>query len=1074
MIKKVLTCVIATMTIALTSCYEKTDEPTFPAGNGFMVKLVADEIETGVNSQTRATVPSTDNENKVNSLYLLFFNYSDDKSGTFVETYKVENPVMNSTFPIDFTKNGSALDGSKDYSILALANIEEYTEDVEAFLSEFEGRTEKQVLQNTFVLIDGAGTDEDDDTNAITPDKIVMSTSIVKMAKDAEVTINLKRGVSRFDVTNAVKDGYNLVSVSIWGASSSTALWFDKIVSSAHLKRFYGIKRDVSENEFPDITEGLYAFENFVQNPVQGDESTTCLIIGISPRIDGLIGTPGKVTYYRVNVSAKDVSQNLQRNHVYKVNIVNISALGASSEYEAWTQTKNLMEVTINEWNLDDNGMILTDGVNTMAIPVKRVKLDSKGDSREYSIFTIGTGVLQISRSEIPDGFDIKLDNNLLKVTANALPTGQDKRRGSIELSFAGLRGTIDFIQEPMTDHFLKLNKYSVPAFAPLGRPGISDGPIAVSSSGPWVATIYNTSTDADNPGFSFNPSGAPVTKLTQQDSPFGDQFQIYATGDNPTNATRHGFVLVSLIGHTEYNRVVVLSQRGTTNIKIDPSYTRLEFKSDGTPIGVAGASSSSAFEFNVDPGADNGVTNAWNAVLEGNDKDYFNISVVSFENTHRVSISTKGTHNGYPSVNLLNRRLDDVRVKVYLSDSQGGGDYNVIIPITQEKLELIATYGREIPKTGGKLADDIKLNLPAGLTWTANITENSQANNPYLPHSGYMISNGNPVSGNILANRPAEEGFNVGFDKLLYPVVNVSPVIKIQIEVDQNPDIKTEVTITQKALIPTPVKIMDVRATSYGSLTGGSHWFRYYRDYINSASMYGASGLVNVVKNSPYIYAVRENVEPGKISSDYTYLHAGGRPRYYSTNRHKSVNDWRKANDGIVVYVSDDRERHPFEDPNSSLKELGYTYAAPNNTPKINGSITDKNVMKYLLKDGPFSKGSWLNYTNMSFTMDGISSGLNLSEQAKNRGAIPVITSQNGAVMLMIDPAGQVVYLGEGQFFNGGCISPPVNPGTNSDNSKFLANLLAYILNAAQYGSHFTDHFLPGSTTYPFSLMNQ
>ncbi len=1057
--------------LALIGCQEEFDSTLKETHLSFTLKLLTEDVSTGIEAETRAPIPAVDEEKTINSLYLLFFEHHTEGEGKFVESYKVNTPVTaNSTITIDLGKSGSSLTNSSDYSILAVANMEGYLESgtIDNFLDSFQGKTENEAIENTLAHVKGAA-DEGDDTQSIHMNNIVMSARTAKMADQQLVVTTLTRGVARFDVQNILHAQYNLVSVSIWGASAITSLWSSQnSTTPTHLQRFYGLKREAGEDALSDIVGGLYSFENFVSDPAQGDDITTCLVIGLESKGDpNTLGDPNKVYYYRININPKESSQSLKRNYVYRISVRKVLELGLENEEDAWKDTKDRLDVDINNWNLDEEGMILTDGTNTMAVPAKIIRLDPAGQTREFSIFTHGTGNLEITKSELPSGFTAELNGNILKVTATELPATEKNRTGSLELGFAGLRGIVEIIQEPMDDKFLNLNKSEIPSFAPLGVTTIVDGPIVVTSSHPWIAKLYNTD-QGENPGFSFSNS-SPVTEITQ-DETTGNELNIFTTGGNPHDDVRNGFILISLADYPEYNAVIVLTQRAKVSISLSPKMNELKFKPNGNPVISPSSSPGGFFEFTVNPGYDNGVVNQWEVEFEGIQKDFFSYEMDTNGSSQRLRIYAKGTNPMYPHLNLSDADIENVKVKVKLVGAAESPDTQVEMTLVHQRVTIKAATDKKVSKLGGELPDGgVTVELDQGLTWSATVIENSLETHNKLPHKGYLLNGTNEVEG--INNQPSTTKMRVGFKKLLYPHVDVSPSVKIELTVDQNPNISTTIDVSQESFSADPVKIMDMRNTDWGSIVSGSA-FTHFKNYINYETWFGPNGTgVKITKGSPYItgIATDNSNDPGNINSSYTYLHAGGRPRYYSTNRHKSINDWRKVNKRIVTYVCDDREGIPFEDGNSALKELGYVYTKPTSDGDayINTLITDKPVMKYLLKDGPFSKGNWINYSQMDFHVDGISSGVTLSQEALDRGAVPVILDGNKNVpMLVVDPAGYLVFIGESQFFDYDCQSPTTSSPWN-DHTKFLGNLISYILNAAQYGTHFTDHFLPGSTTY-------
>ena len=1046
------------LALALSGCSRESEQDGSYKGS-LTVALEVDEMATDI--QTKSSIPAEQGETQVNSLYLLFFQYASDGSGSFVKQVEILAPKMSGSYSVEFD---AELPEENDYAILALANVESYLGEtnLDLFLQRLSEMTEQQAYEQVTVSVNGAGTDETDDSEAIEPDNLVMSARVVRLKDESKVTVKLTRGVSRFDVTNTVSAQYDLVSASIWGAASGTPLWYDKMTETPErLERFYGIKRT---SGFTDIKGGLYAFENYVSSPGLTDQVTTCLILGLKPYGEDLSET----TYYRVNIHPAGSSQNLLRNNAYNIKINSVSGAGAESEYDAWTQSTTQINVTVNEWSLDDNGLILTDGTHTIVIPVKLVRLDPDGDVRQYTITTFGPGSPVISRDQLPGGITAVLSGNLLTVTAEAL-TGTEDLRGSIEISLGTLRGTISFIQSPANDVFLTLDRYDIPDFLPLGRNGISDNtPLTVTASGAWTATIYNTSEDAYNPGFSFYPSGDPVTVLKSGSNPFGNLFQMYTTGDNPVvNELRHGFVIVSLDEDPEnYSRVVVLTQAAKNEIVLTPSLSQLRFSAVGIPQGITGATADGGFEISIDPGKTNGVANRWEASVEPS--SYFLVEQQAVGAVNKFIVRAKGTDPvNYPYLNLNTDALS-ATLKVVV------GETILTTPITQDKLDIsLSTQSTQVSKTGGVIPD-VTVNIDPSLSWSATVISNS-----HTQHQGYLVVESSST-GSSTAGNPQSTKLSAGFGKVYYPLVMESPQMVIEVSVDQAPTVKTQFTVTQEALTPLPMNIMDARATSYGSLTGGDHWFQYYRTYLQTASMYGTSGIVKT-GTSVKITGVPSGsgYDPDVISSDYAYVHAGGQPSLYSQARHTAIVNWWKNYDRVVVYAAETRNDYLFQGSSAAatlkrttaLSERGYVYRATTgsgHTCSLNPNAMSTPVMRFLMKDGPFTNGTQVS-SALKFYLDSTSTGVNPSSSPFNDGAVAVIVDAANTPMFVIDPKGKIVYSGESQFFHtstSNYVNPPVTGATNSDISKFLGNILAYVINAAQYGSHYTDLFLEENAT--------
>ncbi len=821
---------------------------------------------------------------------------------------------------------------------------------------------------------------------------------------------------------------------------------------------------------------------------------TTCLLLGLRNNEDG------KVYYYRVNINKDGKSQNIERNHVYKININNVSELGADSEYNAWSQSKSLLNVTVVDWGLDPNGMVLTDGTNTMMLPVKLESLDPLGEVSENTVYTIGSETLYISQRSLPVGITANLiGGTLLQVKAEPLPTDPQtgkalERRGSIELAYGSLRGIISFVQTPDNTIYLSLSRYEIPDHAPLGRGGITDNtPLVVTASGPWTATITNIPLDGIstdfNPGFSFSSSSIE-TVLKSGDNSFGDLFQIYTTGDNTSvSETRHGFLMVTLDEDPEtYNSIVALTQATKQDVVITPTLpATLRYSAVGAPVGISGATAEQGYTFDINPGKTAGITNTWDVVAAGGKAEYFEIvkTPTPFDPNspvQRFTIKAKGTtdHTQYPynsnrHMNMTSQPLTaSFAVKYGASSPETVDQY---ISIVQDPMGIsVSTQGTNVPKTGGHI-QDVTVNIGEGLHWIAEIKAadnfTSANSNVSLTHHAYLLIDSNDdgimerQTGAITTHQLRTKKLSVGFDKIYYPMIDESPKATVMVSLAENPSVNTTFTVTQDKLTAAPMNILDVKASSWGNLTGPTHYISAYREYLNNSRLFGPTGKV---KTSAI--KITGNA-PATISGDYSYVHVGGQPEYYSQTTHTAVNDWWNSygKERLLLYVSDNRLSHLFAGSTSAvalqrktvLSTLGIKYGQPSSAPKVNSasSATSTQVYDYIINDGPF--GAVGSVSTLNFAWDALST----APDNLPASAVKMLVDGGGErPFLFIDPENNLVYFGECLMFDTTHISAANMAagnfsGTYANRSKFMANMLAYIVNAAQYGSHFTDLFI-------------
>jgi hypothetical protein len=123
--------------------------------------------------------------------------------------------------------------------------------------------------------------------------------------------------------------------------------------------------------------------------------------------------------------------------------------------------------------------------------------------------------------------------------------------------------------------------------------------------------------------------------------------------------------------------------------------------------------------------------------------------------------------------------------------------------------------------------------------------------------------------------------------------------------------------------------------------------------------------------------------------------------------------------------------------------------------------------VYTYIHRDGPFGAVGTdaANTYYIGGALSGVDAGT-IGPGTELPNAVALIKGTNGSVYLFVDPENNLIYQGESEIFNiyqvSAANAAAGNWGTSYENrSKFLANYLAYVVNASQYGSHWTDLFV-------------
>ncbi|GEM_PF-1391928 len=1072
--KNLFLCVTTLLLLTFTSCRDERENSSVPNPPELRLQVEVNRIGSGLHEDVRSIViEDLEEESRVNDLHLLFFKKRANGSATFTGYHAINEPItLNSNFRLEYNKINSG-----NYTVLAFANINGYYINSSEFAATsvddfFAGltpaTTEEEVIKNTHVFAKSVATGFAD--QAIKRDNIMMSGSAEKIDGEQLITLKLTRALSRFDV-QLLDDDYEIASVSVWNNALKTPLWLSAGNASQETAvnpvRFYGLENATNARKI----EGLYAFENYTSSVEFGDNTTTCLIVGLRKE--------GTTHYYRVNINPEESGQSLKRNYVYQLTIRSVLAEGKANEGEAYNaKIEPNLSIDINNWTLDNEGLILTDGNNTLAVPSKIIRFAQEGGTRQYTLFTQGEGTLNIA-PHLPGGFNASLSGNQLTVVANDLGALKN-REGTLDVSFGGLKGTVQVIQELKELHFLKPDKTLISGF-PASRNTKFTGEITITSSRDWEAKIFNTAQS----GFSFD-------KDSSQDETSGisgDVLKLYIAKDNPTEDIKTGFVLISLKDVPGYSRVVMLKQSPSSDISIDlGTLTHIRFKANGAPSTIPNAVAGDAYEFAVDPGKDvNDNFFEWGAELVGADKDKFELTVNNEATaiTPGVRISPKGNtlagtpHASYPHCNFTLNSLTDVELKIYSGNSlaavQSDPGKCKTVPVLQDAVKL-SVADVTLSKKGE--TKDVNVTISEGFSWKAEITEVNDGVAPaakyaYIDHRGYLWDGSNKYStvGGVISGQNSS-AFKVGFDKILFPLVGVEPKLKLKIYLTEEPNVYKEVYAKQEALIPNDVSIANMVGTIDYSMIG-SAYFAGYSTYIKNASFFGPSS------NYCYANVIITNTNPKDlvIANEVVYLHAGSTKvvgtgvNYWSDATFATINTWRNSKkEAITVYAQDTPSSTLFK--YTPFNSDPYTEATTPKTDTRKLDTNDSNIIKYLTQDGPFGTVTVASINGIGY-IDATHSAITRAS-FEGAGGVPVITEATHPdnVLIGINPKENIVFIGEGQILGNNFTTDLTAATDVANRNRFLANFISYILRTAQYGSHFTDHFQPGATTYPFDKL--
>ncbi|MCD7933692.1 MAG: hypothetical protein LUH15_21445 [Tannerellaceae bacterium] len=803
---------------------------------------------------TYAYVDAIGGEDEVHTLYALFFEPATDGSGIFIEAINIspESGEYTSGQTIEMEiPDGSSITRTNAYSIFFIANPEYYLDSYGGITRDwstevFSGKTENQVKQ---LRIDIQGNTSVPGSSLYYGYKpfhqknLMMTGSIYKEDGQDMITAELTRIVSRFDIVNKAEN-YVLETASIWNGFPEQTIGDINFsdFSIDRIKRLYGI--DVEDN---GVTGGLYTYENFVAVPEQNDEYSTCLILGIRNTDTDNLG------YYRVNANHSGRPQQLRRNNAYTFTIKSVTGNGDNSEEDAYNSGKNEINVQINDWDVDDQGCIVFDGDNILALGTNNVVFNKLGGDIEYRVFTSGEGTLSISDEYIPYGMSYEFKDNMVYIHADP---SEVNKGGYIEFQFGKLKATMYITQTGEIDQMLTLSHNMLPMFG--FEDGLVSEEVTVTSSGPWTAKIYN-----DDNAFVF--TGTSNIDLTGDDQ---DKFTITTIDENVDLKPRYAFVHAVLDANPNISAVTIISQNGVNDIILNPEPAQLIFDAEGGQV-----TASTDYTITVDTGDD---AIEWAAEIYGTYKQYFTATVNATAKT--VTVEAVGRN---PETIELSAQL-----RIYLVDNPAIYKEVDIIQYVHS-LSVTPTTVPSVITSGG--SSEV-FTVTSSADWKAEIT--STGNDAYFNSTANLY---------VITGPDGQGTFYVTFPALTSGGVVPEAIVTVTIP-DTN--FKQTVSVKQTALTGTIINVQNF-GTLYGYLTPENTYYRYnYVEQLwqslNSYDWFGPEGTVfcggvNFLEYSP---------TPDASTGIYVINSFDG-----DRSQANSARTWLEANDNrVLLLLSDDR----------------------------------------------------------------------------------------------------------------------------------------------------------------------
>ncbi len=482
------------------------------------------QLPSQVNSLT--TYPGTDQENFIESIYILAFRVDDSDPTKEYFDYlamgsniqDVENASNKKEFSVTLFK--------KDYKqrFVALANAHKQV----GLLDESDlGRLKEELLAELVF-------ENEEPWHATSSPGFVYlpmwgetaSTYVISDSYNLIDDINMLRAVSRLDVLLSSQQAqedftfedvylYNRYtngtvvpdfSADTWDANDyrvlKTTMPYGTGTKTRGPLRIPGSTTEASERIVPTF----YAFEANVPD-LEEPSKATCVVIG------GVYKDDARPTYYRVDFYTRDDADNitgfkeLLRNHLYRINIVEVNGSGYGTPDEAFEAKSQNMTAEILEWNQGDLSDIIFDNQYMLGVS-QSIYYVPKPQAKYELIVT----------TDYPGGWTATVDEALypwLKITDN--PKGDadvkttlvfsveenpndSERTGWIEITAGRLTHKIEVVQGIKEALSLEI----------------------VNSSGESITELYFRCYSGDS------PSSVPAQSYTVNWSPSSEAVTVY------------------------------------------------------------------------------------------------------------------------------------------------------------------------------------------------------------------------------------------------------------------------------------------------------------------------------------------------------------------------------------------------------------------------------------------------------------------------------------------------------------------------------------------------------------------
>jgi hypothetical protein len=260
--------------------------------------------------------------------------------------------------------------------------------------------------------------------------------------------------------------------------------------------------------------------------------------------------------------------------------------------------------------------------------------------------------------------------------------------------------------------------------------------------------------------------------------------------------------------------------------------------------------------------------------------------------------------------------------------------------------------------------------------------------------------------------------------------------------------NISKNFTVTQDAAPWRAITVQSTNSGGYGTLatSSTSSYFKAFRDAIQSAANFGTSGTVPTSSSLNFTTGT-------SIASTVAIFNAN--VYAIGSTARTAVKTWMDGNPANFLIVLNDNLNTASD--RLSLLNLFSTFAVSNtsgsdvsrivaNAPAAASAA--RRIWDYIFVDGPFGQ---INTSLVTFAVDA-NYARHLTTYPSTM--VPLLVNSGGTgPQVAIDPVLRILYIGDMDIFDG-------NEFKGNGESEVMRNIIAFIINAAQYGEYFLSDF--------------